>query len=201
MRCSLDSGSIIDDGVACRLAEGAILPDRHHRPGPMPPPTACSLAERPCGWVSNHRRDRPPSPRSTSPARWRAHSSRAVRATSISRPRVPLLAVRGDRRRRYRRFLRVGFVGELGYEIHVPATTAKHYGIVLIEAGRIRHQAVWRRGAAAAAPGEGTHHRRPGHGRPDDALRGNLAWALPKSKSQSGASPHRRRARRGVPTA
>ena len=36
----------------------------------------------------------------------------------------------------------------------------------------IRHQALRRRGAAPASPGEGTHHRRPGHRWPDNPVRG-----------------------------
>ena len=66
------------------------------------------------------------------------------------------------------RMLRVGFVGELGYEIHCPASYGAALWDLLAEAGKpLGHPPLRRRGPARPAPGEGPHHRRPGHGRPD----------------------------------
>ena len=94
------------------------------------------------------------------------------------------------------RLLRVGFVGELGYEIHVPA----RYGEACL--GRadgggpaVQHQAVRRRGAARAAPGEGPHHHRPGHRRPDPPLRSRhgLGDRQGEAVSSSARNPSRSR--------
>ena len=66
------------------------------------------------------------------------------------------------------RILRVGFVGELGYEIHCPVRPRRS-AVGPADGGRqnVRPRAVRRRGAAHPAAGEGPHHRRPGHRRPD----------------------------------
>ena len=45
--------------------------------------------------------------------------------------------------------LKVGFVGELGWEVHCPAEYGEHMWDALLEAGaRVRHHTVWARGAA-----------------------------------------------------
>ena len=64
--------------------------------------------------------------------------------------------------------LRIGFVGEVGYEIHFPAPYGEHIWDALV-AGR---RAAVRPGAAAdPAAAEAARDRRPGHGLGDDALR------------------------------
>ena len=70
-------------------------------------------------------------------------------------------------------FLRVGFVGELGYELHVPASRGEALWDALMEAGAApRHPALRRRGAAPAQAGEGPHSHRPGYRRPHHPPRG-----------------------------
>ena len=82
------------------------------------------------------------------------------------------------------RLMRVGFVGELGYEIHVPAEYGTALWEHLLADGRgVRHPAVRRRGAAPAAPGKGPHHRRPGHRRPDQRrCDAGMEWAVKMDK-------------------
>ena len=71
------------------------------------------------------------------------------------------------------RLMRVGFVGELGYEIHVPASQGEALWDALLEAGKPEgHPPLRRRGAAPSPPGEGAHHRQPGHRRPHPSDRG-----------------------------
>ena len=68
--------------------------------------------------------------------------------------------------------LRIGFVGEVGYEIHFPAAYGEHLWDALLEAGRAaRDPAVRARAAADPAPAEAAHHRRPGHRLRVDAVR------------------------------
>ena len=60
--------------------------------------------------------------------------------------------------------LRIGFVGEVGYELHFPAAHGEHLWDALLEAGRrARAAAVRARAPAAAAPPEDAHPHRPGH--------------------------------------
>ena len=60
--------------------------------------------------------------------------------------------------------LRIGFVGEVGYEIHFPAAQGEHLWDALFEAGREHGlQPVRARAAAAPAPPEDAHPRGPGH--------------------------------------
>ena len=101
---------------------------------------------------------------------------------------------RARRHRRWRagaRLLRVGFVGELGYEIHVPAGSAQ-LGVwdALIAAGRdVGIRPFRRRSAARAAAREGPLHHRPGHGRPHQSLRGSaLAGQCGWTSHSSSAS-------------
>ncbi len=71
------------------------------------------------------------------------------------------------------RVLRVGFVGELGYEIHCPASYGAALWDLLRDAGTsLGHPPVRRRGAARPAAGKGPRHRRPGHRRTDLSARG-----------------------------
>ena len=128
------------------------------------------------GSTSTSPTSRPPMRASTSPARRRATVlAEASRATSISPPTAfPYMAVRqGTLGGIPVRVLRVGFVGELGYEIHCPSSRGDALWDMLDGGRRAhRHPAVRRRGAAHAAAREGPHHRRPGHRRPDPSGRG-----------------------------
>ena len=68
--------------------------------------------------------------------------------------------------------LRIGFVGEVGYEIHFPAAHGEHLWDALLEAGAgARHPAVRPRAPAHPAPAEDAHPRRPGHRLRVDAVR------------------------------
>ena len=83
------------------------------------------------------------------------------------------------------RFLRVGFVGELGYEIHVPASCGEFLWDRLTEAGAplgikpfgVEAQRILRLEKGHIIVGQDTD----GLTTPFEA---NLAWAVPKSKSQ-----------------
>ena len=97
---------------------------------PRPAPTACSAGSsggtRSGGWTSRSSTSPARSPRSTSPGRARAscspgsptptspttRSATSTRASSPS-PACPCL------------LLRIGFVGELGYELHFPSTARR----------------------------------------------------------------------------
>ena len=93
------------------------------------------------------------------------------------------------------RLLRAGFVGELGYEIHVPASQGEALWDALMEAGcPRRHPALRCRGPAPPAPREGPHHHRPGYGRRDHAARGrhglgDLAQRSPSSWASAPCAP------------
>ena len=81
-------------------------------------------------------------------------------------------------------FLRVGFVGELGYELHVPASQGEAlWGRAARCRQGTRHPALRRRGAAAAQAGEGAHiiigQDTDGLTTPHEA---DMAWALAKKK-------------------
>ena len=66
---------------------------------------------------------------------------------------------------------RIGFTGELSYELHVPAGYGLHVWEALLAAGRRPGRRPVRRGGAAdPAAGEGPLHRRPGHRRPDPGV-------------------------------
>ncbi len=66
---------------------------------------------------------------------------------------------------------RIGFTGELSYELHVPGRVrAARLGDADGPRRRPRDRAVRGGGPAHPAPGEGPPHRRPGHRRPDPRL-------------------------------
>ena len=68
--------------------------------------------------------------------------------------------------------LRIGFVGELGYEIHFPAAYGEDLWDALLKAGEPEDDpAVRPRAAADPAPAEAAHPRRPGHRLRVDAVR------------------------------
>ena len=90
--------------------------------------------------------------------------------------------------------MRVGFVGELGYEIHVPAWEG---GACVAGAGGGRCAALWGGGAAPVALGKRALDRRPRHGCADVSPRGGVGvghWqeqALSSSASAACEStPH-----------
>ena len=68
--------------------------------------------------------------------------------------------------------LRIGFVGEVGYEIHFPAAHGQHVWDAILEAGAEHGiRPVRPRAPAHPAPAEAAHPRRPGHRLGVDALR------------------------------
>ena len=71
---------------------------------------------------------------------------------------------------------RIGFTGELSYEIHVPASTGSTSGRRCWPRQGPRRRAVRRRGAAHPPAGKGPPHRGPGHRRPDPEASAP-AWA------------------------
>ena len=77
------------------------------------------------------------------------------------------------------RLLRIGFVGETGWEVHVPAEHAVHvWDAVLDAGGGVRNRLVWRGGAAGAEASE--KHFIPGQD--TDAMsnpfEADAAWAV-----------------------
>ena len=94
--------------------------------------------------------------------------------------------------------LRIGFVGEVGYEIHFPAAYGEH---VVGRARRGGRAAVRARAAARPAPAEAARDRRPGHGLRVDAVR--CRDAVDRQARQGGGlhrplgARARRRATRG----
>ena len=89
----------------------------------------------------------------------------------------PYLAVRSGRvAGAAARLMRVGFVGELGYEIHVAAGRGLEVWQALYVGGCAAGLAALRRGSSAgAAPGKRAFDRRPGHRWPDRSARGQCA--------------------------
>ena len=60
--------------------------------------------------------------------------------------------------------LRIGFVGELGYELHFPSPYGEHVWNAILRGGRgLRHPAVRPRAAADPPPREDAHPHRAGH--------------------------------------
>ncbi len=90
--------------------------------------------------------------------------------------------------------LRIGFVGELGYEIHCPAAHGEHaLGRAACRPARSRRAPVRPRAAAHPAPAEAAHHRRAGHRlrvRPPTrpACRGPSSSTRSSSSSAAGRS-------------
>ena len=92
---------------------------------------------------------------------------------------------------------RIGFTGELSYEMHVPAGYGLHVWSALLEHGRDLGVGPVRGGGAAdPAPGEGPLHRRPGHRRPDQGVQrrprpageAGQGRTSPASRSWSGST-------------
>ena len=69
--------------------------------------------------------------------------------------------------------LRIGFVGELGYEIHFPSMYGEHVWTTVMAAGAdLGIRAIRSRGPAHPPPGEAAHPGGPGHRRRIRSLRG-----------------------------
>ena len=174
-----DAGRIMDDGVVARDRRRHVLRLRHldRRRRRLP---VVHLVER--GLVHGRpvrQPDRARSRRSTSPGRTRARRCSAS-PTTTSRPTgfayldakqvtvagVPTLA------------LRIGFVGELGYELHFPSPLAEHVWDTIFDAGRRpRPEAVRPRAAADPPAREGPRDHRPGHRLGVEPARGGDAVA------------------------
>jgi glycine cleavage system aminomethyltransferase T len=82
----------------------------------------------------------------------RAESARDARCgdpegLDLSNEAFPYLAVGAVRsRRRAGRLFRISFSGELAYELAVPSSHGEH-GRAILQAGALRHRALWHRGA------------------------------------------------------
>jgi sarcosine oxidase subunit alpha len=109
-----------------------------------------------------------------------------VEGIDLAAPAFPYLAVRmGTVGGIAARFLRVGFVGEPGYEIHVPATHGEALWDLLIEAGKpfgitpfgVEAQRLLRLEKGHVIIGQDTD----GLTTPHEA---NMAWAVPKAKKE-----------------
>ena len=97
--------------------------------------------------------------------------------------------------------MRLGFVGELAYELHFPASRSDELWERILEAGpRVGHPPVRPAGAAPAAAREGPHHRLAGHRLRDDAVEGRHAVGgqarQARLRRQGGARCAARSARR-----
>ena len=93
--------------------------------------------------------------------------------------------------------LRIGFVGEVGYELHFPAAHGEHLWDALLDAGaRARPAAVRARAAAAAAAAEDAHPDRPGHRLRVHAVRRRDAL---DREARQGAGLHRQVGARAAP--
>jgi len=181
-----DSGSIIDDGVACRFAE-----DQFYVTATT---GQADATYRLLTWFN---------------AQWGmnvdiANLTGAFAAVNIVGPLArqvlaplveevdlagaafPYLAVRlGTVGGIAARFLRVGFVGELGYEIHVPASQGEALWDVLIDAGSalgirpfgVEAQRLLRLEKGHVIIGQDTD----GLTTPHEA---NMAWAVPRTKQE-----------------
>ncbi len=121
-------------------------------------------------------------------------AKRLPRHRPLGARRSPIWACAWARSPAFRRgCMRVGFVGELGYEIHVPAGHGEALWDALMAAGGpARYPPLRRRGAARAAPGEGPYHRQPGYRRPDQSS-GRPTWPgrspRPSRSSSAAARP------------
>ena len=170
---SSDAGRIVDDGTICRLDDETFYVTTTS--------SGAGAVEEWFGWwLADWKHGRPHDRRhagarrrSTSPARRRARSwprsptstartrrSRTWTASSAHVAGVPCL------------ILRIGFVGEVGYEIHFPAAHGEHLWDAMLDGGRrARPPAVRPRAPADPAPAEDAHPRRPGHRLRVDAVR------------------------------
>ena len=194
-----DSGSIVDDGVACRFAEDQLYvtattgqADATYRlltwfnaqwgmDVDITNLTGAFAAVNIAG---------PSARRALAPL---------VEGVDLSAEAFPYLALRLGRVGGIpARLLRVGFVGELGYEIHVPAIQGEALWDVLIDAGRplgirpfgVEAQRLLRLEKGHVIVGQDTD----GLTTPFEA---NLAWAVPKTKVEyrGKAAVETRRAR------
>ena len=163
--CSTRRGYVIDDGTDLRARRRRATTSPSPRAAPSRPRRGCA----------------------TGPTTWGlevhiVNQTAALGAINVAGPRArELLAtpVRGplDERGfpylRHREItvagvpclaIRLGFVGELGYELHHPRSdSVRALGRPARGGRRPRHPPARPRGAAAAAAREGPHHRRPGH--------------------------------------
>ena len=195
------TGVVIDDGVAARL---------HERHFYVTATTgAVDQVYRQMTWfnvameasTSTSPTSPPPMRASTSPGRRRARVIEKLDSDiDFSAAAFPYMAARvGTLAGIPVRVLRVGFVGELGYEIHCPSGIGEALWDRLFASRQaVRHRALRRRGAAHPAAGERPHHRRPGHRWPHQSGRGRTwsgRWPR-RSRSTSASAPSRCRWRR-----
>jgi len=74
--------------------------------------------------------------------------------------------------------LRIGFVGELGYELHCAASVGEHLWDALVAAVLGRSGS----SAARASPREGTCDRRPGHRLESNLIAAGMPWIVKQDK-------------------
>ena len=159
-----DGGRIIDDGTIARLGDELFYVTTTST-GSEGVLRVVRVVERRLGL---RRRDR------------QRHRRARARSTSPG-PQAREVLARADRRRRLERgasptstpaqipvagvpclALRIGFVGELGYELHFPRAPREHLWDALV-AGGPRRQPFGLEAAAHPPAREGAHHRRAGH--------------------------------------
>ena len=157
-----DAGRIMDDGTICRLDEEAFYVTTTSS-------GAAAIEEWFGWWLATWDLDAPghrltqglaalnlAGPQAARPARRALRPRRLARTPSSTSTRR-----QGAWPACRRSLLRIGFVGEVGYEIHFPAAYGEHVWDALVG----RRRAPVRAGAAARpAPAEAARHRRPGHG-------------------------------------
>jgi sarcosine oxidase subunit alpha len=181
-----DGGSIVDDGVACRLAE--------HRFYLTATTSAVDQTYRKLLWLNVQWRMEVDILNVTSAfagvniagPRSREVLAKLTSDIDLSAQAFPYLAVRTGKVAGFpARLLRVGFVGELGYEIHIPM----HHGLALWDA-------LMQAGAECAIVPFGVEAQRllrleKGHvivGQDTDGLthpyEAQLEWAIGKNKSE-----------------
>ena len=125
----------MDDGTVCRLDE-----ETSTSPPPPRAPAPSRSGSR-GGWRLGHGRPRSPtSPRAFARSTWpvRAHARSWPRSPTSTARREAFAYLDAQARRGGRRaglLLRIGFVGEVGYEIHFPAAHGEHVWDALLAAG------------------------------------------------------------------
>ena len=182
-----DAGRIIDDGTICRLDDDSFYVTTTS--------SGAGAIEEWFGWWladlgprrARHRRH--PGARRGQPRR--ARSAREILAgLTDARHLAPRASPTSTRKQAQvagvdALLLRIGFVGEVGYEIHFPAAYGEHVWDALVAAGARPFGLEPQRDPAAA---EAARDRRPGHRLRVDALRRGDAV---DRQARQGAGLHR----------
>ena len=162
------TGAITDDGVICRMADTHFF-SRQRRRVSKPWCGQCISGTRNGSSTSTSRYVSAAPPRSNLAGPMsRAILGALCRDVDLRTEAFPYMAVRaGHVAEVPARILRVGFVGELGYEIHVPSGCGNILGPIGGDGRPMGPAAVRRRGATRAASGERPRHHRARYRWPD----------------------------------